>query len=137
MTETQQLDPFDADKPKEECGIFGIYAPERDVARLTFFGLYSLQHRGQEGAGIVTADGEVAYSHKGMGLVWQIFNEDALEPLKGHVAIGHNRYSTTGGSTMRNTSPYLIESIDGPLGVSHNGNLTNTLNLREMLLRRN
>ncbi|GAB4510063.1 MAG: amidophosphoribosyltransferase [Anaerolineae bacterium] len=124
------------DKPNEECGIFGIYAPDRDVARLTFFGLYALQHRGQEGAGIVTSDGEYAYVEKGMGLVSQIFNEDKLAPLKGHIAIGHNRYSTTGGSHMRNTSPYLIETIDGPLGVSHNGNLTNTTQLRQMVLRR-
>jgi amidophosphoribosyltransferase len=124
------------DKPKEECGVFGAYARGRDVARLTFFGLYALQHRGQEGAGIVTCDGQVAWVHKGMGLVSQVFNEDNLMPLKGHIAIGHNRYSTTGGSTERNTSPYLIETIDGPLGVSHNGNLTNTLVLRQMLLKR-
>lgn len=124
------------DKPKEECGVFGIFAPGRDVARLAFFGLYALQHRGQEGAGIVTCDGDVAYIHKGMGLVSQVFNENSLIPLKGKLAIGHNRYSTTGSSHMRNTSPYLIESIDGPLGVSHNGNLTNTAQLRQMLLRR-
>jgi amidophosphoribosyltransferase len=124
------------DKPKEECGILGIYARDRDVARLSFFGLYALQHRGQEGAGIVTTDGNVAYVHKGVGLVSQVFNEDNLRPLKGHIAIGHNRYSTTGSSHMRNTSPYLIETIDGPLGVSHNGNLTNTLALRQILLRR-
>lgn len=126
----------DDDRPKEECGIFGVYDRERDVARLTFFGLYALQHRGQEGAGIVTCDGQLAYVHKGMGLVSQVFNEDNLRPLKGHISIGHNRYSTTGGSTERNTSPYLIETIDGPLGVSHNGNLTNTLLLRQMLLKR-
>lgn len=128
--------PFSDDKPKEECGVVGIYAPGRDAARLTFFALYALQHRGQEGAGIVTADGDLAYVHKGMGLVSQIFDEDTLKPLQGHIAIGHNRYSTTGSSHMRNTSPYLIETIDGPLGVSHNGNLTNTHHLRGMLLRR-
>ncbi|MFW5748251.1 MAG: amidophosphoribosyltransferase [Chloroflexota bacterium] len=124
------------DRPKEECGIFGVYAPGRDVARLTFFGLFALQHRGQEGAGIVTCDGDVAWVHKGMGLVNQVFNEENLKPLQGHIAIGHNRYSTTGGSSERNTSPYLIETIDGPLGVSHNGNLTNTAALRQMLLKR-
>lgn len=124
------------DKPREECGVFGVFARGRDVARVTFFGLYALQHRGQEGAGIVTCDGQLAYVHKGMGLVSQLFNEDNLNPLEGHMAIGHNRYSTTGGSTERNTSPYLIETIDGPLGVSHNGNLTNTLVLRQMLLKR-
>jgi amidophosphoribosyltransferase len=128
--------PLDLDKPKEECGVLGVFAPGRDVARLTFFGLYALQHRGQEGAGIVTCDGEYAWVHKDMGLVSQVFNEDNLKPLHGHIAIGHNRYSTMGGSHYRNTSPYLIESIDGPLGVSHNGNLTNTQQLRRMLLKR-
>ncbi len=124
------------DKPNEECGIFGIYAPDRDAARVTYFGLYALQHRGQEGAGIVTSDGQAAYIHKGMGLVSQIFNEERLAPLKGHMGIGHNRYSTTGASHARNTSPYLIETMYGPLGVSHNGNLTNTLHLRQVLLKR-
>jgi amidophosphoribosyltransferase len=95
-----------------------------------------LQHRGQESAGIATSDGQMAYIHKAMGLVSQVFNEDNLRPLKGHLGIGHNRYSTTGGSHIRNASPYLIETIDGPLGVAHNGNLTNTLQLRQMLLRR-
>ncbi|RMG76773.1 MAG: amidophosphoribosyltransferase [Chloroflexi bacterium] len=127
---------YNEDRPKEECGILGVYAPGRDVARLSFFGLYALQHRGQEGAGIVTSDGEYAYVHKGLGLVSQVFNEVNLKPLKGHIAIGHNRYSTTGSSNERNTSPYLIETIDGPLGVSHNGNLTNTITLRRMLLKR-
>jgi len=122
--------------PKEECGVFGIYAPGRDVARLTFFGLYALQHRGQESAGITTSDGRVAYTHKGMGLVAQVFNEDNLRPLQGHLAIGHNRYSTTGISHLRNVQPYLIETLNGPLGVSHNGNLTNALELRKNLLER-
>jgi amidophosphoribosyltransferase len=121
---------------REECGVFGVYAPGRDVARLTFFGLYALQHRGQESAGIATSDGHLAYSHKGMGLVSQVFNEDNLRPLAGHLAIGHTRYSTTGSSQLRNAGPYLIETIYGPLGVSHNGNLTNTLQLRHMLLER-
>src|SRR5947209_8192348 len=77
----------------EECGVFGVYAPGRDVARLTFFGLYALQHRGQESAGIATSDGHSAYSHKAMGLVAQVFNEENLKPLVGHLAIGHTRYS--------------------------------------------
>lgn len=136
MIYPDQIPPFADDKPKEECGIFGVYAPNRDVARLAFFALYALQHRGQEGAGIVTSDGQVAYIHKGMGLVSQVFNEDNLTPLKGEYAIGHNRYSTTGGSHVRNTSPYLIETFEGALGVSHNGNLTNTNQLRQMLLKR-
>lgn len=124
------------DRPHEECGVFGIHAPGRDVARLAFFGLYALQHRGQESAGIATCDGRAAYIHKAMGLVAQVFNEDNLRPLKGHMAIGHNRYSTTGASHERNVSPYLIETGHGPLGVAHNGNLTNALSLRQMLLRR-
>ncbi|MGH2536884.1 MAG: amidophosphoribosyltransferase [Candidatus Promineifilaceae bacterium] len=124
------------DRPREACGIFGVYAPGRDVARLTFFGLYALQHRGQESAGIATSDGQIAYAHKGMGLVAQVFNEENLRPLKGRLAIGHTRYSTTGSSHMRNAQPYLIETIYGPLGVAHNGNLTNALALRRELLQR-
>lgn len=122
--------------PREECGVFGVYAPGREAARLTFFGLYSLQHRGQESAGITTSDGRVAYMYKAMGLVSQVFKEDNLRPLKGHLAIGHNRYSTTGASHVRNIQPYLIETIHGPLGLAHNGNLTNALQLREALLNR-
>jgi amidophosphoribosyltransferase len=124
------------DRPREECGIFGIYAPGREVARLTFFGLYALQHRGQESAGICTSDGRSAYIHKGMGLVSQVFDEENLAPLHGHLAVGHNRYSTTGSSHLRNASPYLIETFYGPLGVAHNGNLTNALELRRALLER-
>jgi amidophosphoribosyltransferase len=124
------------DRPHEECGIFGIYAPGREVARLSFFALYALQHRGQESAGIATSDGRTAYLHKDMGLVSQVFNEENLRPLRGHLAIGHNRYSTTGSSHMRNCSPYLIECAYGPLGVAHNGNLTNTAYLRQTLLQR-
>ncbi|HEX5690010.1 MAG TPA: amidophosphoribosyltransferase, partial [Roseiflexaceae bacterium] len=122
--------PLELDRPHEECGVFGIFAPGRDVARLTFFGLFALQHRGQESAGIATSDGRAAYLHKAMGLVSQVFDEDNLRPLKGHLAIGHNRYSTTGSSHIRNSQPYLIETLHGPLGVAHNGNLTNALELR-------
>ena len=122
--------------PHEECGVFGIYAPGRDVARLTFFGLYALQHRGQESAGIATCDGQLAHIHKAMGLVSQIFNEDNLAHLQGHIAVGHTRYSTTGGSFLRNAQPYLIETLPGPLAVAHNGNLTNASTLRKMLLER-
>ncbi|MCB0197734.1 MAG: amidophosphoribosyltransferase, partial [Anaerolineae bacterium] len=124
------------DNPHEECGVFGIYAPGRDVARLAFFGLYALQHRGQEGAGIATSDGRMAYIHKNMGLVTQVFKEENLKPLEGHLAIGHNRYSTTGSSHVRNVQPYLIETVRGPLGVAPNGNLTNALDLRKLLLER-
>lgn len=128
--------PNSDDGLREACGVFGVYAPGRDVARLTFFGLYALQHRGQESAGIATSDGRAAYIHKDMGLVAQVFNEDNLRPLKGHLAIGHTRYSTTGSSHLRNAQPYLIETIYGPLGVGHNGNLTNALDLRRRLLER-
>ncbi|MBI3929669.1 MAG: amidophosphoribosyltransferase, partial [Armatimonadetes bacterium] len=83
---------------RDECGVFGIYAPGLDVARMTFFSLYALQHRGQESAGIATSDGMAAYIHKGMGLVSQVFDEENLRPLEGHLAVGHTRYSTTGSS---------------------------------------
>jgi amidophosphoribosyltransferase len=130
------LDFLSDDKPHDECGVVGVYGPGRDVARLAFFGLYALQHRGQESAGIASSDGRSAHIHKGMGLVAQVFNEDNLRPLKGHLAIGQNRYSTTGSSNLRNAQPYLIETIYGPLGVAHNGNLTNALILRKKLLER-
>jgi amidophosphoribosyltransferase len=124
------------DKPNEACGILGIYAPQSEVARLTFFGLYALQHRGQESAGIVTSDGRVAHIHKGLGLVAQVFTEENLHPLRGHLAIGHTRYSTTGAPRLRNAQPYLIETALGPLGMAHNGNLTNAPSLRRDLLHR-
>lgn len=124
------------DKPQHECGIFGIYAPEADVARLTFFGLYSLQHRGQESAGIAVSNGRRISMHKEMGLVAQVFDEGKLHPLQGHLAIGHTRYSTTGSSKLLNAQPFLVESALGPLAVGHNGNLTNAHNLRQELLRR-
>src|SRR5437868_5888190 len=124
------------DRPREACGIVGIYAPQRDVARLTYFALYALQHRGQESAGIATSDGQQAHIHKGMGLVSQVFNEDNLSILRGELAIGHNRYSTTGTSKIRNAQPYLIETYLGPLGVAHNGNLVNAPSLRIELLQR-
>jgi amidophosphoribosyltransferase len=123
-------------KPREACGICGIYAPGADVARLAFFALYALQHRGQESAGIATSDGVVAHIHKGMGLVSQVFNEENLRHLQGYLSIGHTRYSTTGSSYLRNAQPYLIETALGPLGIAHNGNLTNAPELRRGLLDR-
>ena len=124
------------DRPREACGVFGICSTEIDVARATFFALYALQHRGQESAGMATSDGYAVYIHKGMGLVSQVFDEQNLAPLQGHLAIGQNRYSTTGASHIRNAQPYLIETRYGPLGVGHNGNLTNAATLREKLLER-
>lgn len=122
------------DKPHEACGVCGIYAPGVQVARLAFFALYALQHRGQESAGIATSDGRVAHIHKGLGLVSQVFNEENVQYLQGHLGIGHNRYSTTGGSRLLNAQPYLIETALGPLGIAHNGNLTNAPALRRDLL---
>ncbi len=127
------------DRPAEECGVIGIFAnPDAgiDASRLAFFGLYALQHRGQESAGIAAADGLGVRVHKAMGLVAQVFDEAAMRSLGGHMALGHTRYSTTGGSQLVNAQPYLIETMWGPLAVAHNGNLTNTAALRDKLLRR-
>ncbi|HEX9373780.1 MAG TPA: class II glutamine amidotransferase, partial [Roseiflexaceae bacterium] len=122
------------DKPHHECGVFGIYAPDEDVARLTFFGLYALQHRGQESAGIAVSNGRRINVFKEMGLVAQVFDEERLRPLSGHLAIGHTRYSTTGSSRLQNAQPFVVESALGPLAVGHNGNLTNAQDLRQELL---
>ncbi len=136
IIENSQGENSQDDKPHEECGVVGIYAPGREVARRTFFALYALQHRGQEAAGIVTCDGNMAHVHKGMGLVSQVFNEDNLRHLQGHMAIGHNRYSTTGAPKLRNTQPYVLETMNGPLAIGHNGNLINAPALRRELLER-
>ncbi len=117
------------DRPREACGVFGIYAPGEDVARVTYFGLYALQHRGQESAGIATGDGTRLYHHRQMGLVAQAFTEDDLAGLHGHLAIGHTRYSTTGSNRLENAQPLLLDGTLGPFALGHNGNLTNTLNL--------
>jgi amidophosphoribosyltransferase len=123
-------------KMREACGVCGIYAPGMDVARMTFFALYALQHRGQESAGICTVERGIAHIHKGLGLVSQVFNEDNLHVLRGNHSIGHTRYSTTGSSVrLTNAQPYLIETALGPLGIAHNGNLTNTPALRRDLLQ--
>ncbi|HEU5318038.1 MAG TPA: amidophosphoribosyltransferase [Chloroflexota bacterium] len=119
--------------PREACGVFGIYGEGLDAARIAYFGLYALQHRGQESAGIVASDGETLRFYKAMGLVSQVFNEDILRQLEGHMACGHNRYSTTGGSREENAQPVFA---DGPLGrvfIAHNGNLVNSEALREGL----
>ncbi|MCC7359146.1 MAG: amidophosphoribosyltransferase [Anaerolineales bacterium] len=126
-----------ADAPHDACGIIGVYAPNEDVARMAYFGLHALQHRGQEAAGIAVSDGHVARLHKDVGLVAQVFTPQTLTPLAGgHFAIGHTRYSTTGSSSVRNAQPFLIETMNGPLAVAHNGNLLNTAELRSSLLRR-
>ncbi len=122
------------DKPEEACGVFGIYAPGEKVAKLTYFGLYALQHRGQESAGIATFEGTQVHLHKDMGLVSQVFNESILDELPGSLAVGHTRYSTTGSSRKANAQPAVVESRLGSLALAHNGNLVNTVQLREELL---
>ena len=122
--------------PQDQCGVFGVWAPGEEVAKLTFFGLYSLQHRGQESAGLATSNGKKILVYKDMGLVSQVFSESSLESLVGHIAIGHNRYSTTGASHWRNAQPTLGRTSVGTLALAHNGNLTNTTDLLEMLKER-
>jgi len=121
-------------KLKEECGVFGI-SNSNDAAALTALGLHALQHRGQEGCGIVTFDGEKYYSEKKFGLVGDNFNKErVLKNLLGNYAIGHNRYSTTGENTLRNIQPFFADTNAGGIGVSHNGNLTNSITLRNKLV---
>ena len=118
---------------RECCALFGVYAPGEDVARLTFFGLYSLQHRGQESSGIATADGERIHVHTKMGLVSQAFDEEVLSRLWGDIAIGHNRYSTTGASRSANAQPLVVENATGKIALGHNGNILNARYLRQEL----
>ncbi len=121
------------DRIREACGVFGIYAPGEDVARLTFYGLYALQHRGQESAGICSTDGIRLKIKTGMGLVSQVFDESILSPLHGSAAIGHTRYSTTGSSLSRNAQPLLMQGPDGDLSIGHNGNIVNAVQIRESM----
>src|SRR5688572_26814821 len=115
------------------CGVFGVYAPGAPVSHLTYLGLYALQHRGQESAGIAVSDGETITVVKDMGLVTQVFDERQLAPLVGHLAIGHVRYSTTGSSSWRNAQPVYRSVGDAGFSLGHNGNLTNTGELAEDL----
>ncbi|MBN2038753.1 MAG: amidophosphoribosyltransferase [Spirochaetes bacterium] len=120
-------------KPREECGIFGIYGKE-DASNLAYLGLYALQHRGQESAGIASSDGERIYRHAGLGEVTDVFEkEEDIYNLQGNIAIGHNRYSTTGSTFLRNAQPLRVDSVLGPMVLSHNGNLVNTSVLRSSL----
>ena len=121
-----------SDYLKDKCGVFGIFG-HKDAARLTYFGLYALQHRGQESAGIVTSDGRLIREHKGMGLVSEAFREEDISMLSGNIGIGHVRYSTTGSTNIKNAQPFLVETLLGPIAVAHNGNLTNALSLRKSL----
>ena len=122
--------------PQDACGVFGVYAPGEEVAKLAYFGLYALQHRGQESAGIAASNGENILVFKDMGLVSQVFDEGALESLQGHLAVGHTRYSTTGASTWANAQPTLGPTRSGTVALGHNGNLTNTERLLEMVQER-
>ncbi len=118
----------------EKCGVFGVYGRGLDVSRLTFFGLYALQHRGQESSGIATSDGKKISCHKNTGLVSQVFNEKIIESLSGHIAIGHNRYSTSSGTGVEHAQP--IEVSDGTIVLAHNGNLPSTKKLEEFLKKK-
>ena len=127
---THDLDPQEKG-PQDACGVFGVWAPGEDVAKLTYFGLYALQHRGQESAGIAVSNGRQILVYKDMGLVSQAFDESTLESLQGHLAIGHTRYSTTGASTWHNAQPTFRPTANGSIALAHNGNLTNTRDLAE------
>ncbi|MGI8578282.1 MAG: amidophosphoribosyltransferase [Nocardioidaceae bacterium] len=122
---THDLDPHERG-PQDACGVFGVWAPGEEVAKLTYFGLYALQHRGQESAGIAVGNGRKILVYKDMGLVSQVFDEPTLNSLKGHLAIGHSRYSTTGSSTWHNAQPTFRPTPTGSIALGHNGNLTNT-----------
>ena len=115
------------------CGVFGIYAPDRDVARLSYFGLYALQHRGQESAGIAVAENERLTGLRDLGLVTQVFDEQKLSGLRGQTAIGHTRYSTTGSNAWANAQPLIHHGTVRTVALGHNGNLTNADELREEL----
>ena len=122
------------DKFKDECGVFGIFG-HPEAANLTYLGLYALQHRGQESAGIVSADGSRMFASRAMGQVAEAFSEATLEKLPGHLAIGHTRYSTAGESKLENAQPFLIDCAHGQIAVAHNGNLVNANELRDELVR--
>ncbi|GAC79977.1 amidophosphoribosyltransferase [Gordonia malaquae] len=130
LLDTQQPDDVSENEPREECGVFGVWAPGEDVAKLTYYGLYALQHRGQEAAGIAVGDGSQVLVFKDLGLVSQVFDEQTLASMIGHVAVGHCRYSTTGSTTWENSQP-IFRHTDAGSGVAlgHNGNLVNTAEL--------
>ncbi len=128
---THELDPHDQG-PQDQCGVFGVWAPGDEVAKLAYFGMYALQHRGQEAAGIAVSDGSSILVYKDLGLVSQVFDEATLATLKGHIALGHTRYSTTGSSTWENAQPVFRTTKAGTgIALAHNGNLVNTAELHE------
>lgn len=120
------------DRFREECGVVGVYG-HPEAANLVYLGLYALQHRGQEGAGIVSSNGSVLMSHRGLGLVADVFDHEIISRLEGAAAIGHNRYSTAGRTLLKNTQPFVVEFGGGGLAVAHNGNIVNAIELREQL----
>jgi amidophosphoribosyltransferase len=129
---TDDLDPADR-PPRDACGVFGVWSPDEDVATLAYFGLYALQHRGQESAGIAVSDGARIVVFKDMGLVPQVFNASVLNTLRGYIAIGHTRYSTSGSSVWHNAQPTFRTTPSASLALGHNGNLINTLELAELV----
>jgi amidophosphoribosyltransferase len=129
---TDDLDPTDR-PPRDACGVFGVWAPREEVAKLAYFGLYALQHRGQESAGIAVSDGARIVVFKDMGLVPQVFDESVLNTLRGHIAIGHCRYSTSGSSVWQNAQPTFRATSSAGLALGHNGNLINTLELAALV----
>jgi amidophosphoribosyltransferase len=129
---TDEINPEER-PPRDACGVFGVWAPHEDVANLAYYGLYALQHRGQESAGIAVSDGNRIMVHKEMGLVAQVFDEPALTALRGHIAVGHCRYSTTGASTWANAQPTFRSTGKVSLALGHNGNLINTRELAGLL----
>src|SRR5712671_461000 len=126
------MNPTVDTRPRHYCGLFGIYG-HPNAADLTYYGLYALQHRGQESAGITASDGVDLRTYKGMGLVGQVFDKNILRSLPGHLAIGHVRYSTTGSSNIRNAQPLVVDCARGQIAIGHNGNLTNAARLRTEL----
>ena len=121
-----------SERPRDECGVFGVFG-HPEAAQLIYLGLYALQHRGQESAGIVTSDGRSFQSYKGMGLVGDVFNDDVLRGLGGHIGMGHVRYSTTGASGLKNAQPIVVDYARGSIAIGHNGNLTNARAIRDEL----
>lgn len=137
MFPSEPADTGHDDSPREECGVLGVSTPHGEgIAQLAFFGLFALQHRGQEAAGIAVSDGQRVRIHKDAGLVANVFTPSTMQGLNGYHAIGHTRYSTTGGSSQRNIQPFVVETMHGPLAVAHNGNLVNASALRDELLTR-
>lgn len=131
-TDRDGFDDHGEQNPREECGVFGVWAPGEEVAKLTYYGLYALQHRGQEAAGIAVGDGDQILVFKDIGLVSQIFDEQTLDSLRGHIAIGHTRYSTAGGGCWENAQPMFRVTPDGTdIALGHNGNLVNYISLLE------